>query len=755
VKFDGNDRVSPWRLAERSNFLISARRVVVSPVTLAGAIGERLTLSADMSFSPRKGFVTAGWNELNLARLQRVLGKVAVSGGTTGALRAELPDKGNPALSGTISATGRLSYQSVDVSITKASANLDWGQQGLTASWEINGADGARVNGRASSTEALHTSLPDRARMEMAWDGLDAALLNAWLKAPSKPTTVAGRSQASTKRTVAGQAPLPVGFDLQGRLFGNLSGELLPGMQVNVRGETSLAQGVAAWRSAEGLIKTTVEQAKVNWTWKENSLTGNVNVALSKYGTVEASFRLPIPARIPPVIERDGPIRISVTGEVRERGFLTALFPGLIQESSGQLTFDVSGNGTWSKPALNGQIRLTQAGAYLPSAGIQLKDIEAKAKFVEGQIQVTSLTLHSGQGQLRGKATFWLKDWQIARYEGSLQGEKFQTVHLPELQILTDPELTFEGTTKKVVVRGTVRIPDCLLRQPETRNLVRPSSDVVIVGGPTGEAPGAPLNLDAEVNLILGDRVRVQAMGIDAQLGGAMLLLATSIDNVTAKGEIRVTKGQYASAGVKLDITRGRIIFSGGPTDKAALDIVATRKIQQVSTPGKLGTREEVLVGVNVGGTISSPAVKLYSDPAMTDPQILSYLVFGRPLSPGTGQSAVLSQAASALLAAGPSSGIQDRFKSELGIDSVDLVPSSTAGTSSSTTSSSGSSSVTSSLVTVGKYLSPRLYISFGRSLSTGESQATARYRLSKHWEVESKSGMQIGADLFYRIEFE
>jgi translocation and assembly module TamB len=257
------------------------------------------------------------------------------------------------------------------------------------------------------------------------------------------------------------------------------------------------------------------------------------------------------------------------------------------------------------------------------------------------------------------------------------------------------------------------------------------------------------------VNVILGDHVRVQAIGIDAQLGGTLLLSATSIDNVTAKGEIRVIKGQYASAGVKLDITRGRIIFSGGPPEKAALDIVATRKIQQVITPGKLGTREEIFVGVNVGGTISSPAVKLYADPAMADPEILSYIVFGRPLSPGTEQSALLSQVAGTLLAAGPSSGIQQRLKSGLGLDAVDIVdiaPSSTAGTSSSSTAGS---SVARSLVTVGKYLSPQLYVSLGHSLFTGESLVTARYRLSKHWEVESKSGMQVGADLFYRIEFE
>jgi translocation and assembly module TamB len=756
TRLDGKDRVSPWRLIGNSRLLISEQRIVVSRMLLTGTANERLELSADLSFSPPKGFVSAGWNELNLARVKGLVGKPAVSGNTTGSFRAELPDKGKPVLSGAVSATGKLSYGSVDLTITKASASLGWDQKGLRTSWEITSADGARITGRATSDEPPHTSLPDRARMEMIWDGLELATLETWLKPPQDLAPKARSHPASTKRTDAKQSPLSAGFDLQGRLSGNLSGELLPGGRVSMSGDTSLARGVATWRSAQGTARAAVEQAKVGYMWKDGNLSGNVTLALSGYGRLEASFQLPISARIPPVINRDGPVRISLTGDVRERGFLSAFFPGLIQESSGRIKLDVSGNGTWSRPVLNGHIRLTQAGAYLPSAGIHLKDVEANADFVEDQIRLTSFTVHSGQGQLRGKATFWLKDWQIARYEGSLQGERFQTVYLPELQILTDPNLTFRGTTEKAVVRGAIQVSDFLLRQPETRNLVRPSSDVVIVGEPAKQGRAGSLALDAEIKVLLGDHVKVQAMGIDAQLGGSLTLSATSIDNVTAKGEIRVTKGAYQSAGVKLDITRGRIIFSGGPPDKAALDIVATRKIEQTATAGKLGTPEEVLAGVNVGGTISSPAVKLYSVPAMTDPEILSYIVFGKPLSPGTDQSALLSQAASMLLTAGPSSGIEQRLKNELGI-SVGIAPSSSTASSISSTpgSTSSSSSFTSSLVTVGKYLSPQLYVSLGHSVFTGENLITARYRLSKHWEVESKSGTQVGADLFYRIEFD
>jgi translocation and assembly module TamB len=61
----------------------------------------------------------------------------------------------------------------------------------------------------------------------------------------------------------------------------------------------------------------------------------------------------------------------------------------------------------------------------------------------------------------------------------------------------------------------------------------------------------------------------------------------------------------------------------------------------------------------------------------------------------------------------------------------------------------------TQSIVTVGKYLQPDLYVSYGRSLFNEDYFVTLRYTLSRRWEVESKAGAQTGANLYYRIEFD
>jgi len=80
------------------------------------------------------------------------------------------------------------------------------------------------------------------------------------------------------------------------------------------------------------------------------------------------------------------------------------------------------------------------------------------------------------------------------------------------------------------------------------------------------------------------------------------------------EGTIRVETGRYAAYGQALDIERGQLRFLG-PIDNPGLDVLAVRK-----TP-------TVKAGVQVGGTVQRPLVKLYSDPALPDSEKLSWLV--------------------------------------------------------------------------------------------------------------------------------
>lgn len=195
------------------------------------------------------------------------------------------------------------------------------------------------------------------------------------------------------------------------------------------------------------------------------------------------------------------------------------------------------------------------------------------------------------------------------------------------------------------------------------------------------------------------------------------------------QGEIRVAQGHYAAYGLKLPITRGRAAFGGGALESPNLDVLAERTVG------------EVKAGVRVTGTPRKPVVKLVSDPTLPDTEILSYIVLGRPLNATGGEQDNLMLAAGALLSQGESAALQEKLKRSFGLDTLEV-------------QSGGEEGVEGSMVAVGKYLTPELYLSFGQSLFTRESVARLRYQLSQRWELESQFGTVSGADLSYRIEF-
>jgi len=53
----------------------------------------------------------------------------------------------------------------------------------------------------------------------------------------------------------------------------------------------------------------------------------------------------------------------------------------------------------------------------------------------------------------------------------------------------------------------------------------------------------------------------------------------------------------------------------------------------------------------------------------------------------------------------------------------------------------------------LGKYLSPRLYVSWGVSLTESINTFKMRYTINDRWTVKTEAGKEGSADLVYTIE--
>jgi translocation and assembly module TamB len=701
-QLSGRDPVGPWKLRSPAALEIASGKVVLSQAVLAGVPGEQIEMSANISTDPILGTVSADWKNLNLDRVSVWLKDLALKGKSSGSMDLNLLSGERMNISARARASGELRTGEYVIPVREFVVDLKWDQAGLRAAVDLGLKTGS-MNGLLTSSTPARMAVPEQGEIDVNWKNFDLAFFRRWI---------------------------PPEFNVEGRLSGNLTGNLLSGKRFTAKGSAGVTGGGLSWKTRQRLLHASVEAASLSFGWQNKTISGDFSLALREYGKLSGSYRLPVAAAFPVTFDRQSPIDIAMKGNVRESGLVSSFFPGLVQESSGDLALDLRISGTAEEPEPSGSLRLKNAAAYLPSTGIHLKGLSVSANLEKNRIVIDTFQVSSGKGTLTGKAAVAIKEWNIISYQGEVSGRDFQTIYLPDLRVWSSPDLKFEGTPEKISVSGDVRIPELLVREDEAEPVIEPSSDVVIVDSPTPEQREEPLALNVRVKLILGEKVFVRAEGIDAKLGGNIALHMRSLDNVTGEGEIKVEKGTYKRFGVNLDITRGRFFFAGGRIGNPAIDILAVRKIG------------EVRAGVVVTGNFSSPVVELYSEPGMPDTDVLAYIVLGHPLGQSGEQAGLMMRAAGLLLSSTQAASVQEQIRGRLGLDVLQIEAGETEA------------GVVSSMVTVGKYLSPRLFISYGRSLFTESDLFRLRYTISRRWEVETRSGDESGIDLYYKIDF-
>jgi translocation and assembly module TamB len=699
VSMSGTDPAGHWELIGPAELTVSPEEVNLARLTVSGVREEEIDLEASLHIKPLRGRIYGRWQKVDLARVGYWMEGPSLSGLSSGRIDISLPTQGEMVIKCGATMSGRFDVAGRPYEIRMMDVDFSWDRRGLDARIDLHLAEGGALEARVMSPEEASFSLPAHAGVEGKWHGLDVGLFT---------------EQVS-------------GLDVRGELAGDFQGSL-NGDNFDMQGGISLSGGAVQYRTEQGKITADVKNAAVVWQWKEDTFSGSILFALEEFGRAEGEFQLPIPARFPVSPSRKSALKISLEGRVREEGIITSLFPGLIQKGRGELDFVFTVGGTLERPAFGGTAELSKAGAYLPAGGVHLDKVRLSARLSDDKVLIDSFHAESGEGYIEGSAVIRLSAWKVEKYEGEIKGDKFQTIYLPELRVMSSPDLTFEGDRERVAIRGTLRVPDLRVFEKKGKGPVEPSEDVVVVDAPKRKKKEMPLAIDLNVDVILGEKIFVKAEGIDARLEGEVELVSATGEEIRGRGEIKVVEGSYKAYGVDLKIIRGRLIFAGGPVNEPSLDVFAARQTR------------DVLAGVLVSGTPQSPVINLYSEPPLSDTDILAYMVLGHPLGASTEQADLMMRAAGALLSASESVVFRNQLKERLGIDTLEI--------------QSGGGDVSESLVTVGKYLTPNLYISYGRSIFTEAGRVKLRYSFSKRLELESQFGEDSGVDLLYKIDF-
>jgi translocation and assembly module TamB len=406
-------------------------------------------------------------------------------------------------------------------------------------------------------------------------------------------------------------------------------------------------------------------------------------------------------------------------------------FVPAVANLDGAVAAKIEIGGTVAAPEFTGDVDATKLQADLGALGIKLREGALHGVAQRGGGFKLDGTVASGKGRLE----FGGSMDEHGEVDVKMSGKEFLAADIPAANVVVTPDLTLTGNPKGYLLRGEMNIPYAAINLQKLPQDQAPgvSPDVVVIRNGkevVDEAKAKSLPLTAVVTVNLGEHIEVKGYGLDAMVSGQLTVREAPDTPTIGSGQLSVA-GRYQAYGQDLNIEDGRLLFAGTPLDNPRLAITAMRKVD-----------DDISTGVRIAGTAKRPIMTVVSDPNVGEADALSYLVTGRSLSEvgsasGSSQDA-LNSARQSLQGAGAGI-VAKRIGARLGLDEAGVEENELIG---------------GSALTIGEYLSPRLYLSYGVGLFEPGEVVALRYKLTKAVGVRIQRGTEeTRAGVEYRFE--
>lgn len=421
---------------------------------------------------------------------------------------------------------------------------------------------------------------------------------------------------------------------------------------------------------------------------------------------------------------------------------LIPVFFADVDRANGTLASVLQLSGSLAAPRVAGSLKLLQGELDFYQVNLALRQLQLDATLssdAQGERLAFTASSTTGvkgdQGPLQATGDFTFADAQLT---GALHltGQRLLVADLPEYRVLASPDLKFDIQKRLIKVTGEVLIPEARLQPRNVTNAVQISSDARL----THEEvlpDNSQWTVQSDVRIRMGDAVNFDGLallssqgGLQGRLAGSVLTRVRTGERPLGDGELSIEDGHYQIYSQKLDIKRGRLLYGGTALADPGLDVQAERVINDPS-------QGDITVGVYVRGTLRSPRLQFYSDSSMTQTQIVSYLLVGKSFDSLVGQDANAVRSASNTLAMQGGDYLANKLGRRIGLEQVGVE----------------TDANNQSALVIGKFLSPRLFISYGISLTEAINTVKLRYTLGKNWQLKSEAGAAKSADIEFKIE--
>lgn len=517
----------------------------------------------------------------------------------------------------------------------------------------------------------------------------------------------------------------PGRFVADGIIKANADVTLPAGLSELPRGRVTVrAQDISTkYRMDLSDLKVGFNSVQLSFANAKDSIEGNWKIDIKDNGDIEGSLRMSDLFNTRTV---DGALKFVAVDATLVNSFLS---PG--ESAEGQWFGNLRFAGTLEEPLIYGRTGLFNAKLDSTKLPFEMLPSDIKLTF-NGNSSTLEGHLKTPQGEvaLNGSA-----DWRTIG-EGkaivTTKGSNLRVTLPPDIEFDLTTDVTCEASSDLIKLDGAISIPWAKVSVSKLpASAVDVSDDAVRLDRPRAKkkAAGKPIPIESNLRIHIGDDVRVEAMGLKARLTGNLNVIQ---DNGTLglTGQISVPSGSFKAYGQDLLVRRGEFHFVGAVANPL-LDLEAIRNPDR--------TADDVIAGIRVTGSVDSPQVAVFTDPAKSETEALSYLIRGEGLDPsGDSDNTMIT---SALINLGLSQGshVFESLGDAVGISGLGFE---TEGVGDS------------SQLVVSGYVLPGLKVKYGVGIFDSLATLTLRYRVIPKLYVEAVSGVDQALDLLYSFEF-
>ncbi len=499
------------------------------------------------------------------------------------------------------------------------------------------------------------------------------------------------------------QPLLPPDVRLSGDLTADLNARLLANGELRGQSQIKLSAGDLRTILLDDWQVFPHQGGLLTLHLDDTGLTSQLELKLLENSGLRADLQLPGLHRAE--LPANQILQGGVQAEFKDFNLLPKLMPP-IENAQGKLDLAMTLQGSLDAPQISGQMNILQVATEIPDLGLKIKDLNAQLRGDGSPLLQFQGQLRSGEGELHSQGTVTLRSFSDWLAEVTVQGKNLQIIDTTDFSGKVSPDLRVLANPQQVKISGQVHIPQAdikpnlIIGTTDTASgslaVVPASADVVILTpeakAQPATAPAPRLHTQVDVLLSLGNNIRLDVADFKSRLGGAVQVFLDPAQAVLrGNGAVFIKQGIFRAYGQDLAIDQGFIIFNDGPLDNPGLNIKAVRTIYKDTNKPKVNQ-----AGVHITGTVQNPRLTLFSEPQVEDGKILSYIVTGTALGDSNNSGRSLS---------------------------------------------------------LGGYLRPNFYVSFGFSLFDSAKVFNLRYDINDKWGLETSIGDQdSGVDISYTL---